>query len=66
MQAVRLCVGLLLSFFAPAQDVTLLPPDEVTHRDEALFEVVWLGRPEEVRALVDRGADVNAQLADGT
>ena len=67
MQAVPLWVGvLLLSSFLSAQDVTLLPPDELTHRDDALFAAVWAGRLEEVKAMLNRGADVNAQLTDGT
>ena len=67
MQAVRLWVGVLsLSFVLSAQDVTLLPPDDRTHPDDALFAAVWMGRPQEVTALINRGADVNAQLRDGT
>ena len=67
MQAVRLWLGVLsLSFVLSAQDVTLLPPDDRTHPDDALFAAVWMGRPREVTALINRGADVNAQLRDGT
>lgn len=67
MRAVRLWVGVLsLWLVLPAQDVTLLPPDDRTHPDDALFAAVWMGRPQEVRALINRGANVNAQLRDGT